>query len=115
MTRRGIEPKFMSFGLPPADVLDQCRADLDTAYLFDQLVSDGERPPSREHRHAQARSICNGFAGMFACPVREECLRWALENRELGVYGGRSVTTRMVNRFHLLNTPAPTIVVKESA
>lgn len=98
MTRRGLPPKFMSFGVPPADVLTAAVCDSSTGYLFDHSVGDGERPPSREHRHAQARSICNGTGGVAPCAAREECLLWALEHGEKGVYGGRSVSTRMINR-----------------
>jgi WhiB family redox-sensing transcriptional regulator len=29
-----------------------------------------------------------------ACPVREQCLAWALENNELGYWGGLSETER---------------------
>jgi hypothetical protein len=36
-----------------------------------------------EERH-EAKNIC------FTCPVREQCLKWALENKEIwGIWGGR--------------------------
>ncbi|WEH43280.1 WhiB family transcriptional regulator [Streptomyces sp. NBC_01218] len=35
------------------------------------------------HQTEEAKAVCN------ACPVREECLRWALENnQDSGVWGG---------------------------
>ena len=44
-----------------------------------------EHKPEREAREAKAKSICSG------CPVRIECLTWALEVREPhGVWGGAS-------------------------
>lgn len=117
MTRRGKAPKFMQFGLPPTDVLEGSICDSTTSYLFDQMVGEHERPPSREYRHAQARNICNGTGGFAPCPVRAQCLVWALENEELGVYGGHSVSTRMVNRYKRKQIPLhlTALLVKESA
>jgi WhiB family redox-sensing transcriptional regulator len=44
-----------------------------------------EHKPEREAREAKAKAICGG------CPVRIECLTWALEVREPhGVWGGAS-------------------------
>ena len=44
-----------------------------------------EHKPEREAREAQAKAICAD------CPVRVECLTWALEVREAhGVWGGAS-------------------------
>ena len=51
------------------------------ATLFDELPS--RRAPLREfERVARARSICSG------CPVLDECLESAVENRISGVQGG---------------------------
>jgi len=48
-----------------------------------------ERKPERESREARAKTIC------ARCPVREECLSWALAIREPhGVWGGRSESER---------------------
>ena len=48
-----------------------------------------ERKPEREAREARAKTIC------ARCPVREECLSWALAIREPhGVWGGRSESER---------------------
>ncbi len=48
-----------------------------------------ERKPAREAREARAKTIC------ARCPVREECLSWALAIREPhGVWGGRSESER---------------------
>ena len=50
---------------------------------------DNERGPSRRRRELQAKQICRG------CPVRTECLSWALANREPhGVWGGLSPEER---------------------
>ncbi|MEV5509664.1 WhiB family transcriptional regulator [Streptomyces orinoci] len=41
----------------------------------------------------QAKSVCRG------CPVRERCLRWALESgQEYGVWGGTSEKERRLLR-----------------
>ncbi|MDQ3708844.1 MAG: WhiB family transcriptional regulator [Actinomycetota bacterium] len=48
-----------------------------------------ERKPEREAREARAKTIC------ARCPVRQECLSWALAIREPhGVWGGRSESER---------------------
>ena len=48
-----------------------------------------ERKPEREAREARAKTIC------ARCPVREECLSWALAIREPhGVWGGHSESER---------------------
>jgi WhiB family redox-sensing transcriptional regulator len=38
--------------------------------------------PTKGDNSLQARLICQ------ACPVRVECLEWALRHNELGVWGG---------------------------
>lgn len=48
-----------------------------------------EHKPDRQAREAQAKRICAG------CPVRAECLEWALTTREPhGVWGGASESER---------------------
>lgn len=48
-----------------------------------------EQRPEREAREGRAKAICAG------CPVRVECLQWALATREpYGVWGGRSESER---------------------
>jgi WhiB family transcriptional regulator, redox-sensing transcriptional regulator len=48
-----------------------------------------EHKPEREAREAKAKAIC------ARCPVRSECLEWALETREpFGVWGGYSELER---------------------
>ena len=48
-----------------------------------------EHKPEREERESRAKAICQG------CPVRIECLTWALEVREPhGVWGGASESDR---------------------
>lgn len=59
-----------------------CRA-VDSEVFFPPMHF--EHKPEREAREAKAKAICNG------CPVRIECLTWALEVREPhGVWGGAS-------------------------
>ena len=58
----------------------RCR-DLDPDLFFPPL--DGESADQRHARERAAKAVC------AACPVRDECLSWALANRErLGVWGG---------------------------
>lgn len=48
-----------------------------------------ERKEEKEAREAQAKSICAG------CPVRAECLEYALRNREPhGIWGGLNESER---------------------
>jgi WhiB family transcriptional regulator, redox-sensing transcriptional regulator len=50
---------------------------------------ENERGPSRRRRERMAKAVC------AACPVIDNCLRWALEAREpYGVWGGLSVDER---------------------
>jgi WhiB family redox-sensing transcriptional regulator len=48
----------------------------------------------------QAAAICNGVparhrrAGVPGCPVKDECLEWALANDERGVWAGTSERER---------------------
>jgi WhiB family redox-sensing transcriptional regulator len=63
-----------------------CRAD-DGAVFFPP--AHFEHKPERTAREAKAKAIC------FRCPVRLECLDWALATREPhGVWGGYSETER---------------------
>lgn len=44
---------------------------------------------------APARAICNGAGGRPPCPVRDQCLEWALGHDEgFGVWGGKSERQR---------------------
>lgn len=64
----------------------RCRAD-DSSVFFPP--STFEPKVEREAREAKAKAICAG------CPVRAECLDWALTVREPhGVWGGRSESER---------------------
>jgi WhiB family redox-sensing transcriptional regulator len=50
---------------------------------------ENERGPSRTRREMRAKTVC------AACPVVENCLRWALAAREpYGVWGGLSAEER---------------------
>lgn len=60
--------------------LGLCRA-VDSSIFFPP--SHFEHKPEREAREKRAKAICN------ECPVRSECLEWALSTREPhGVWGG---------------------------
>lgn len=64
----------------------RCRA-LDSEDFFPPLHA--EQRLEREAREAKAKAICAD------CPVRAECLDWALSTREPhGVWGGRSERER---------------------
>jgi WhiB family redox-sensing transcriptional regulator len=49
------------------------------------FAADGERGLAKRRRERAAKAICIG------CPVRQECARYAISNREpYGVWGGLS-------------------------
>jgi len=53
---------------------------------------------------AEAKAYCNGNGSRPPCPVRQECLRWALdEGEEHGVFGGLTASERR----HLGRDPQP--------
>lgn len=48
---------------------------------------------------AKAKAVCNGLDGNRACPMRETCIRHAIDNHEpYGVWGGTSERDR--RRIH---------------
>jgi WhiB family redox-sensing transcriptional regulator len=49
---------------------------------------DKGRPPTTYDPYAAARVLCD------ACPVRDECLEYALEHEQLGMWGGRTPDER---------------------
>lgn len=68
----------------------RCR-DLDPELFFPPL--DGESAEQRHARESAAKAVCAG------CPVRSECLSWALTHRErLGVWGGLTERERKTAR-----------------
>jgi WhiB family redox-sensing transcriptional regulator len=61
-------------------------------------------PTKGDSPAAEAKAYCNGTPNRPACPVRRECLRWALaEGEEHGVFGGLTASERR----HLGRTPQP--------
>ncbi|HEY9371508.1 WhiB family transcriptional regulator [Streptomyces sp.] len=53
--------------------------------------------PEKGSSTKQARAICNGdpARGTEPCPVKAQCLAWALENKEIyGVFGGMTARAR---------------------
>lgn len=53
---------------------------------------DGERGHAAERREAKAKEICSG------CTVRPECLAWAEDHRERGLWGGLTEDERASER-----------------
>ena len=72
--------------------LAACRPGEPDAYpeIFWPVGTDG--PAKRQTRAAKA--ICRG------CPVRNDCLTWALENAEGGIWGGKTDEERRRMRRH---------------
>jgi WhiB family redox-sensing transcriptional regulator len=78
LLQAGTETEWQRHGL--------CRAD-DGSVFFPP--NHFEHKSEREAREAKAKAICVG------CPVRLQCLEWALATREPhGVWGGRSESER---------------------
>lgn len=51
--------------------------------------------PPKSGSSQPAKRICNGFRGRPPCPVRDECLAYALRhNEQHGVWGGMSERER---------------------
>ena len=47
--------------------------------------------PPKGSSTREAKQVCNGKSGWPACPVRRECLEYALSNDDrFGVWGGKS-------------------------
>lgn len=102
--RRGKVPVYMNIAPPPAEILDDAACTPADAALFDENLDDeSERGPRsgkiKRKRQAQALRVCNGYLGKPKCPVRAQCALWALENGQLGVYGGQIITTRTVSSY----------------
>jgi WhiB family redox-sensing transcriptional regulator len=54
---------------------------------------DGERRPEREAREARAKAVC------ASCPVREQCLDYALgKSTKRGIWGGLNEAERARER-----------------
>jgi len=88
--RRGKIPLYVLVGVPPPTLLDEAACGLDTAVLFDKETDAVTR----------AQQVCNGLPGKPSCPVREQCLLWALENEQTGsVWGGRLITPKLVREY----------------
>jgi WhiB family transcriptional regulator, redox-sensing transcriptional regulator len=68
------------------------------AWLF--FGPDGERPAERASREAEAKAIC------ASCPVRAECLDYALSHGvRYGVWGGRNEEERFRERLRRARKP----------
>lgn len=63
-----------------------------------------------------AKDVCNGVQGS-PCPVRDECLEWALVNNEgFGVWGGLSERERRrLRQERRLNAPEVASKAKRAA
>lgn len=55
--------------------------------------------PQKSGSSIPAKRICNGFKGNPPCPVREQCLEYAMAHEEkFGVWGGLSERERNKRR-----------------
>ena len=55
---------------------------------------DGEAEPERQRREHKAKAVC------ASCPVRTECLGYALDHHvRCGIWGGLSETERFAERL----------------
>lgn len=50
--------------------------------------------PEKGGSCAAAKAVCNGDDDRPPCPVRGQCLAWALEHHERGIWGGTSERER---------------------
>lgn len=61
----------------------QCRGEDLSLFFGPPSGDDREYPPAKRDREAEAKWICGG------CPVRDECLQYALdEGEKFGIWGG---------------------------
>lgn len=70
--------------------------------LCSTMNADAWFPP-KSGTNNPAKRICNGFGGRPPCPVRDECLSYALKyNEEFGVWGGLGEKERrhLIRRGH---------------
>ncbi len=75
-----------------------CRT-VDSAIFFPP--AQFEHKPEREAREKRAKAICN------ECPVRSECLDWALTTKEPhGVWGGSAESERKQMLLGKVRIPA---------
>ena len=72
----------------------QSRAVCGGARAWPFFGPDGETEPERRIREGQAKAVC------AACPVRGECLDYALEHHvRLGIWGGLNQHERFTERL----------------
>lgn len=69
------------------------------AWMFEAKPCDGLThlwyPNAPSSDVAKAKAVCNGHNGSPGCPYREDCLRFAIDNKEdYGVWGGTSERDR---------------------
>ena len=77
----GRYPDFMTEGSPPC-------SQVDPEMYFPEKGGSG----ATQYEFKVAKKICND------CPYRAACLSWAIENNELGVWGGTTERERRVLR-----------------
>lgn len=63
-------------------------------FMRDAACNDGDPADFMEEPRTRLRRLDNprfitalGFCA--ACPVRDQCLQWAIDNHETGIWGGR--------------------------
>lgn len=85
--RAAAGPSALSlFALPPSWA-DRAACDVSAAPLF--FAADNERGEAKHEREALATAVC------ATCPVRAECLTYAVDTRQYaGVWGGTTESQR---------------------
>lgn len=92
-------PGYMNGGWPSRKLTEQAKCGLGDSTSFTSRSSIAYTRAQELKQQADdqiARKICNGTP---ACPVRQRCLLWALQNGTLGVAGGTIVTNSMIMRY----------------
>lgn len=99
--RRNPTPSYMGTAPPPRALTDGAVCDETVSWMFearsrDETMTVGVFEVNR--RIIAAKAICNGSPDRAPCPVRELCLKWALGNDYVGVFGGQYITWESVKK-----------------
>lgn len=63
--------------------------------------------PKPGGKSKQAEKFCNGQLDGQMCPVREQCLSWAVESHAEGFYAGTTESERRFHRSLLMESKKP--------
>lgn len=100
--RRTLIPQYMCAPKQPHFLSKGNCRDFDPG-LFEYAPRLGIERDERlegEQRVAKAKLICGGVRGYRPeCPVREQCLKWALEAGQTGVHGGVHIRPETLLRY----------------